>query len=499
MNKKRQQLTIICVIMIYILGMIGFYQSYSHSILDCLYATTTLFTMSLMASTDQINIYIEIARWLAIFVSVNIIFTIVQSLYVKYQDYHHLKNKNVVVIHGNSPLVAKININIKDSIVMNHNILWKAKRHIFAFQSNNEMLQYLFDHQDWFQNDQKFYLLTHTLRRGSYEKQNIILCNLAENCARLYWKQYPLQFDEEMIVIIGFDTYGKEMLNQALLLNILSTHSHVQYHIFGSGAEYLSHHYQLHQCLSIQQVSEFQDSLIFYEDSWQNHQDILLQADRLIFVEDQDEDNLNLLNLIKKYYVVKRIDMKYVYTDSIEYLWGNEINVFGDEKNLLSEDVILNERTMHDAMNIHAHYLQQYVCQKQCHQDCLTCSFFLEDWSHLSSFVRYSNVAQADHIFNKIRILQHQMKDLDISLKDYYQQLDDNQLSELEEIEHIRWCRYHYLHNWQYGEKRNNEKKIHPLLIDYQELKDFDKRKDRHAWEEAIKSYEDALCIPHNK
>lgn len=481
------------IIATYIFGIIGFYQSYSHSILDCLYATTALFAMSLMVSVEQINTYIEIARWLAIFISANIVIIVIQSLYVKYQDYRRLQNNNLIILHGNSPIIPKLDTNIKNSTVMNHAILWKAKQHIFAFRTNNEMFQYLFDHQKYFQEDHQFYLITDSLRRGSYEKQHIILCNIAENCARLYWKQYPLEFNEKIIVILGFGSYGKELLNQALLFNVLDTHSQIQYHIFNDGTEYLSRHYQLKQCLSIQKISLSCDSLIFYHDSWQNHQDILSKADRIILVEEEDEKNLHLLNEIQKYFVVKRIDIKYLYPDIIDYLWGKHLYVFGDEKQLLSEDVIMNESTLHDAMKIHAHYFQQYICQKDCHKTCLTCQTFLNDWSHLNSFVRYSNIAQADHSINKIRILQHRMKDLTISLMDYYKQLTDEQLCELEEIEHIRWCRYHYLHNWQYDTKRDNDKRKHPLLVDYHELSEFEKRKDRQPWEDAILNYENNL------
>jgi len=491
MKKRKNKIIMIAVIATYLFGMIGFYQSYSHSLLDCLYATTALFTMSLMVSTKQINIYIEIARWLAIFTSANLLFILFQTIYIKYQGQQHLKNKNLIVLHGNSHIIPKLDANIKNSVMMNQPILWQAKRHIFSFDSNNEMLQYLFDHKKFFNKQHQFYLLTDTLRRGSYEKQNMILCNLAENCARLYWKQYPIGFQEEHIVILGFDSYGRELLNQALLFNVIKTDSHICYHIFHDGSEYLSRHHQLKHCLSLQKESSTCDSLIFYQESWQSRLDILAKADRIILVENQDEENLSLLNEIKKYYTVQRIDMKYMYSQIIDDLWGKDVHVFGDEKQLLSEDVIINESTMQDAMNIHAHYFQHYVCQKTCQHSCLNCQSFLNDWNHLNSFVRYSNVAQADHCFNKIRILQDKRKDQSISLRDYYKQLSDEELYILEEIEHIRWCRYHYLHNWQYDETRNNQKRRHPLLVDYSELDDFQKRKDRQPWEDAITLYEE--------
>ena len=54
----------------------------------------------------------------------------------------------------------------------------------------------------------------------------------------------------------------------------------------------------------------------------------------------------------------------------------------------------------------------------------------------------------------------------------------------LSELEHIRWCRYHYLNNWKYGVPNDGKPKdavrrIHTDLIPYKELPEEEKRKDR--------------------
>lgn len=482
MQKKRKFFLIIGVSLTYIFGLIGFFQSYSTSFFNCLYATTSLFTMSLLASPEQMNIYIEIARWLAIIISANMIIIFFQSVFTQFQAHKRLKNDQLIVLHGNSDYLVQLDINIENSIIMNHSVLWGAKRHLLSFKNDNEMLNYMAEHQKDMRQDCTCYLLTDSLRRGNYERQNIVLCNLAENNARFYWKNYPLGFDENCIVIVGFGVYGRELLNEAILFNVLDVHSHIQYHIFGDGEDYLARHYELKQCLSIGQEDPQQDSLLFYTESWLKYPDLLEKADRVIIIDDDDEMNLSTLNEMNKYFVTKRVDIKYMNPQIIHSLWNENIFVFGDEKTLLSEEVVINEGTLKEAKKIHAKYYRQYVCQHKCQKDCLSCASFCKDWASLSSFIRYSNIAQADHVLNKKRILNHLKHDDHLSLYEFYQSLDSASLFLLEEIEHIRWCRYHYLHNWCFGKVRDKVKKEHPCLVDYSLLLEEDKRKDQDAW-----------------
>ena len=57
-------------------------------------------------------------------------------------------------------------------------------------------------------------------------------------------------------------------------------------------------------------------------------------------------------------------------------------------------------------------------------------------------------------------------------------------LEYLAQLEHIRWCRYHYLNNWQQGMPKNGKHKdkkrrIHKDLVPYEELSEADREKDR--------------------
>ena len=54
----------------------------------------------------------------------------------------------------------------------------------------------------------------------------------------------------------------------------------------------------------------------------------------------------------------------------------------------------------------------------------------------------------------------------------------------LAELEHMRWSRYHYIHNWTYGVKTDSARRIHSCLVPYHQLSEEEKVKDI----EAIKS-----------
>ena len=74
-------------------------------------------------------------------------------------------------------------------------------------------------------------------------------------------------------------------------------------------------------------------------------------------------------------------------------------------------------------------------------------------WEKLNAFLRYSNVSSADYQYVTNRLIKQGVP-----------------AEKLAELEHMRWCRYHYIHNWKYGEKRDNSKRIHPSLIPFGEL-----------------------------
>lgn len=49
-------------------------------------------------------------------------------------------------------------------------------------------------------------------------------------------------------------------------------------------------------------------------------------------------------------------------------------------------------------------------------------------------------------------------------------------------MEYIRWCRYHFMNNWDYAPKRNNGQRRHNLLVPFEKLDRKDQKKDMDAY-----------------
>ncbi|WP_295213325.1 RyR domain-containing protein [Ruminococcus sp.] len=95
-------------------------------------------------------------------------------------------------------------------------------------------------------------------------------------------------------------------------------------------------------------------------------------------------------------------------------------------------------------------------------------------WEELSGFLKNSNISSAD--FNEV------IAELS----------DRSETENLAELEHIRWCRFHYLNYWKQGVPDNGKVKdiknrIHKNLIPYAELSEDDKNKCRDVVSMAVK------------
>lgn len=47
--------------------------------------------------------------------------------------------------------------------------------------------------------------------------------------------------------------------------------------------------------------------------------------------------------------------------------------------------------------------------------------------------------------------------------------------------EHARWAAHRYLNGWQYGEVRDDARKLHPSLVGWEYLGEDEKQKDRNT------------------
>ena len=111
------------------------------------------------------------------------------------------------------------------------------------------------------------------------------------------------------------------------------------------------------------------------------------------------------------------------------------------------------------------------------------------EWKDLSYFLKQSNIAAADHLLVKIRYLLGDETITSITPEncrrayEVYCSSRESRGEEYQEMEHRRWMHFYLMHNWCRSEKRDNEKRLHPLMRPYEELDAAEQKKDAYAWE----------------
>lgn len=302
---------------------------------------------------------------------------------------------------------------------------------------------------------------------------NVHIFNKYSCLARYVWAEYPLLDTEAKTVIIGCDKYGSELIEQALLVNVDSILGNREYHIFGNVKEFQSLHTELATCFGINYDAKDKDDLYFYEDSPLDHKNILSDAGRIIICMDDDEDNLRLYNEICRY--VSTSGKIFVREKSGIRLSTNNVVFIGSNKETLSYEVIIKDKHTAKAKEMHDNYCKNNPdrCVK---------------WEELSDFTRRSNIAVADHIATKTRILlEDEITSIDDErlkrARDVYEKTKVSKADMYRRIEHERWMRFHILDNWKYAKDRDDSRRLHNMIIEYDKLSEEEKAKDDYGWE----------------
>ena len=229
-------------------------------------------------------------------------------------------------------------------------------------------------------------------------------------------------------------------------MNLIDPAQHIEYHIYGDGREFRREHSRL-DCME-------PDEVIFHDDGVYEFEQIS-DFDRVI-VCGSGQENDNVATVSKLLVSAPMSCQIHVYApngDLISNLFGNDrLICFGTTKQTASPEIIFNEKSMEAARRQHEFYFKKYGGTP---------------WEKLDAFKRYSNVSSTDYRHVIDRLLKEGVS-----------------LETVTELEHIRWCRYHYLHNWKYAPVTDPQRRLHNCLVPFSELSEAEKLKDI----EAIKS-----------
>ena len=495
-----------------VLGFLGYRQIGGKSILDNLFETIHLYSFSCGVSGADMNLALEIARWTAPAVTATVLLTVLFSLMENIKMWFVTRFTEGIAIHGDSDKISCFLKNLGwKGFRSDKKMSFRAKKDDFA------MYRFLKEHKKELLGEKKeVYLCSENILRGNYEDKHLTICNIAENCAREYWRKYPVAHKKEKILLIGFENYGQRLLTQAILKNVISMDSEIEYHVAGGYQSYLSKHSKLNKAVHVkivdqegkekeylahETICDNQDTLYFYDMPWYEVMSRGIDFDRIILINDADEENLSVLNELKRYYVCQNCHIKFTDRRILEALWGDnkkEIIVFGTDEELYEPDVILKEKLFEHAKMIHARYYAKWQCDGICSgrpcgnknktgilslRKCAACPKMIDDWNKQTTFIRYSNVAQADHIPEKLRLLVGSDCEDGAQVYAVYERLSCEEKTDLWHLEHIRWNRYHFMNNWDFAEKRDNANRRHHLLKPFEELPLKEQEKDGDAYE----------------
>lgn len=301
---------------------------------------------------------------------------------------------------------------------------------------------------------------------------NIRFFHSYDCCARQYWRSKPLCSHENTIALIGFGNYGRSILERAIMINVISVSQHVAYHIFGDAQSFLATHRYLHKVFSMEEASQEMDSLIFYDELWEKHHEVMELADRIIVCHDDEPEGWNIYWRLNKYYKIRG----QVHLHSNRKAPG--VNYFGTNEEIYTPDQIMRTALNQAAITINEIFRTSV-------------SYPTLSWEQLDDFHRESKISAADHLLMKIRIL---LRDETITeftpsvIARAYKEYCDTKKSETirekyRRLDHMRWLRFYTFYNWTYGDVRDDSARQHPMLCPYKDLNPEQKKERDAAWE----------------
>lgn len=498
MMKRNARFRWLILLIPFLLGVYGYSIEYTDSLLGAMYSSLRLYSLNVDVQEEQVNIYIQLARWGAAAATTSVIVMLFHRFFVEMKLRWMLRNPGAVVVHGDGvrkDAVAGAMGN--NAIVMAGRACFDAKRHILAFESDVTAVRYLREHDDRLlaHKDKEIYFVSYDYEPSDYAQSGLIILNHAVNCARAYWKEHWIKENEaKKIAIIGAGGYARRILEQALLVNVMAWREPLEYHVYGqSGERYLKWHPQLSQVLAIDRSDPHMDSIFFHPAVGEAGVEGLEPMDRIIIAEDVYEENFLHLNRFLAAGIHGKIHVRgnRKLLQQLQYLPVRQqvydhisVTAFGDDAEMYTDEIILHgelgrsARLNHEtyvrcskAERIRTKYLSCAGCSR--HGTCGDCLRADNTWDDLTPFEKASNIAAADH-----EVVKWYMLDQADSRGGLEAVKND-----LCRTEHERWCRFYYLHNWKYGEVRNDAARRHPQLRPFDVLPVSEQEKDWWGYE----------------
>ena len=438
-------------------GMLGFLQA-GESFLQALFNCVCMFTLNYQHTPA--NILIEITRWLAPMATASGLVLVLASLR---QWFHRLAARctgKSVAVYGVEPEKGAVlkQLGVR-SIPMDRELV-KAKQYILL-GTEKENLAFYHKNQAVLSKRDVFIKCQSLPSQASTLAKLHLFCP-EETAARFFWDAHcpyglSVQRDHKMrIAILGFAKLGKELLLQALQNNIFDPNQKIEYHVFGEAGSFYAVYKQLDQIT---------DPVTIHSEPWYEKMELLSGADMIVVA--QQEAQMELLHDLTMALPEKTVHALLAEPNGAAMLPG--VVCFDWVSTAYQPEHILGNRLYAYAKKINLRYAHLYSGVEENQKN------LEQQWNALDTFTRYSNISAADYHSVQLKMIAHE---------GWQDPLEPQCLERLAHLEHIRWCRYHYLNNWTYGVPDNGKNKdakrrIHIDLRPYEIMPTSEQEKDR--------------------
>lgn len=452
---------------------------------DALYYAFQAFCVN-FTDAESGNVLLYVGRFVCPVLTATGLFVVLRSGLKKLADAWVSGLKNATAVYYDTDQMKELGKGFCHPVLMGAEINRRAKSHVLLFEKDVDNLTFYEMMEGELKEGSKVYIRLDKIESKLLKKSDVYYFNVNEIIARAYWqernlKQYLKNGKLEVkIAILGFDALGQNLLDYGLMNNVYSLNQEIQYHVWGESSLYRN------------LLGDFDkmngDTITYHDNDWKDELEFLKEFDRIIVAE---EENVELLQVLLYLSSATEIDFyNPMGADLPELYLGDKLTGFGVLKDILTEEMIKTDKLYREAKEVNYSYVVKYDDSGIYTWERPDVEMVMEEeWRKLDGFTKGSNVACADYHY--IRLLA--MEALGISKVT----LSEDEMEVLAEMEHIRWSRYHYVNHWNYGKEeemplrpngkrmaKNPERRLHTLLVPYEDLPKEEKEKDKVAIKE---------------
>ena len=461
--KRSKSYTRLLILLPFILGTIGLMIA-GETLLNAMFGCVMMYFLNFEDTPP--NLLVEIARWTAPLATAGSVLSLLNTVRSKIAEkWRYLRGKSVAVM-GPEDLQKTMLEMLPGRGVRIDGSFVKARRYLLLGTEAENLAYYTAYSKEI--GSRPVFMRCDSLSQQSVGKANLHPFSPEENAARLFWQernayalwkaaQQPMQ-----IVLLGFGKLGEALVYHGMQMNLFAEDQQIEYHVFGDCDAFLSTHTSL-DCIS--------DKVIAHDDPWYKALPLIENA-AMVLVCTQENQTVLVQKLLSAT-IRREIDVFTAGEGSLSLLEAQDrLRCFDWRSRSMDPELIFGDTLYRRAKAINLRYAHIYGGTEETPENAEL------EWQKLSAFTRGSNVSAADYQVIRLEMLRAD------GLPTKADALTNEQLDRLAALEHVRWCRYHWLNNWRHGTPANGKNKdekqrIHALLIANNTLSEAEKEKDR--------------------